>query len=102
MLPYELTRFAEEDIKEIARYTIEKWGENQSLQYVALLDNRFCEIAEKTAYSRTFSKRFPQILVSRCEHHYIFYLHPEGKPPRIIAVLHERMNMLARLEDRLD
>jgi toxin ParE1/3/4 len=39
--------------------------------------------------------------VTRCEHHYVFYLPPEGQKPRIIAVLHENMDLLARLEDRL-
>lgn len=101
MLPYELTIPAQEDLKEIARYTVRKWGKNQSLQYAALLEKRFREIAARTAYCRSFSDRLPHVLVSRCEHHYIFYLHPEGKSPCIIAVLHENMDMLARLKNRL-
>lgn len=99
---YELTVPAQEDLKEIARYTLTEWGEKQSLHYAELLEKRFREIAARTAHSRPFSNRLPQVLVSRCEHHYIFYIHPEKKPPCIIAVLHERMNMLARLTDRLD
>jgi plasmid stabilization system protein ParE len=62
----------------------------------------FKNIANRTAYARSFSKRYPQVLVSRCEHHYIFYLHQEIKPPRIIAVLHERMDMLRRLTNRIE
>ena len=102
MLLYELTDSAQEDLKDIARYTLTEWGEKQSLHYAALLEKRFCEIAARTAYSRPFSNRFPQVLVSRCEHHYIFYIHPERTPPRIIAILHERMSMLKRLKKRLD
>ena len=102
MLLYELTGTAQEDLKNIARYTLTKWGEKQSLHYAELLEKRFCEIAAKTAYSRSFSNRFPQVLVNRCEHHYIFYIHPEITPPRIIAILHERMAMLKRLKKRLD
>lgn len=102
MVPYELTVPAQDDLKEIARYTLTQWGQEQSLHYARLLEKRFLEIAARTAYSRTFSKRYPQILVNRCEHHYIFYIHPEDKPPRIIAVLHERMDMLKRLKGRLD
>ncbi len=102
MRQYELTPSAQEDLKEIARYTLTKWGKKQSLHYAELLDAGFRKIAAKNVNFRTFSKRYPQILVSRCEHHYIFYVHPDNKPPRIIAVLHERMDMLARLKNRLD
>ena len=102
MLLYELTAPAQEDLKEIARYTVTEWGEKQSLHYAESLEKSFCEIAARTAYSRSFSKRYPQVLVSRCEHHYIFYIHQEGKPPRFIAILHERMNLLKRLKCRFD
>jgi plasmid stabilization system protein ParE len=102
LLLYELTTLAQEDLKDIARYTLTQWSENQSLHYAELLEKRFCEIAARTAYSRPLSSRYPQVLVNRCEHHYIFYIHQEKKPPRIIAILHERMNMLKRLKNRFD
>jgi plasmid stabilization system protein ParE len=102
MLLYELTALAQEDLKEIARYTLTQWSEKQSLHYAELLEKRFCEIAARTAYSRPLSIRYPQVLVSRCENHYIFYIHQERKPPRIIAILHERMNILKRLKNRFD
>lgn len=102
MLLYELTAPAQADLEEIARYTLTTWGEKQSLHYAELLESHFCEIAAGTAYSRPFSERYPQVLVSRCEHHYIFHIHRNGKPPCIIAVLHERMDMLRRLKNRLD
>ncbi|MBP1149524.1 MULTISPECIES: type II toxin-antitoxin system RelE/ParE family toxin [unclassified Methylocaldum] len=101
MLPYELTAPAEEDLREIARYTLEQWRQRQALRYAGLLDKHLREIAARTVPSRSFSERYPQVRVSRCEHHYIFYIHPEEKPPRIIAVLHERMETLTRLKSRL-
>jgi plasmid stabilization system protein ParE len=102
MRPYVLTSSAEDDLKDIARYTLKQWGKKQSLQYATLLETRFLEIADRTSFSRPFSESYPQIRVTRCEHHYIFYLHPEGKRPCIIAVLHERMDRVARLKNRLD
>ncbi|MEQ1635247.1 MAG: type II toxin-antitoxin system RelE/ParE family toxin [Methylococcales bacterium] len=102
MQPYDLTPAAEEDIKEIARYTLKHWGKKQALHYATLLENRFLIIAGGTCLSRTFSERFAQIQVTRCEHHYIFYIHPDGKRPCIIAVLHERMDIVIRLKSRLD
>lgn len=102
MQPYDLTPSAEDDIKDIARYTLKQWGKKQSLQYASLLQTRFLEIADRSCFSRSFSERYPQIQVTRCEHHYIFYIHPEGNRPCIIAVLHERMEKLAKLKNRLD
>ena len=98
---YELTADADSDLEEIIRYTFREWGENQTRAYAQTLEDAFEKIARKEAVSRHFSSKYPQALVTRCEHHYIFYLHPEGEKPRIFAVLHERMDMLARLMDRL-
>jgi hypothetical protein len=61
------------------------------------------ELADGTHLSSPFSERYPQIRVTRSEkHHYIFYIHPEGRRPCIIAILHERMDKVARLKNRLD
>jgi len=84
------------------RLPLKQWGKKQSLHYASLLETRFLGIADRTSLSRSFSEHYPQIQVTRCEHHYIFYIHPEGKLPCIIAVLHERMDKIARLKYRLD
>jgi len=101
MLPYELMPAAEADLREIARYTLRQWGERQAQRYASLLEACFQGIAQNSVLSRTFSERYPQVRVTRCEHHYIFYLFPEGMRPRIIAVLHENMDLVARVRRRL-
>jgi len=102
MLPYRLTLQAEEDMKGIARYTLGQWGKGQSMRYAVKLERCFREIVAGAVHSRSFSERYPQVKVSHCEHHYIFYIHPlDDKPPVVIAVLHERMDMLVRLKKRL-
>ena len=101
MLPYELTPAAEADLREIARYTLRQWGERQAQHYASLLEACFQDVARNSVLSRTFSERYPQVRVTRCEHHYIFYLSPEGMRPRIIGVLHENMDMVARIRSRL-
>jgi toxin ParE1/3/4 len=35
-------------------------------------------------------------------HHHVFSLHEENASPLIIAVLHEKMDLMTRLGDRLD
>lgn len=99
---YKLTQDAEGDLEQIVRYTITEWGERQAKQYVDKLQGCFQRIADKQAIAKTFSERFPQVLVTRCGHHYVFYLHPKRNPPRIFAILHERMDLLARLKARLE
>ena len=38
---------------------------------------------------------------SRCEHHYVFSIHKEDENPVIVAVLHENMDLINRLNERL-
>jgi plasmid stabilization system protein ParE len=101
MLPYELTPAAEADLREIARYTLRQWGVRQQRRYARLLAECFRGIAGGSVRARNFSERYPQVQVTRYEHHYVFFLHPAGQKPVIIAVLHERMDMLTRIGERL-
>lgn len=101
MLSYEITKDADADLEGIARYTIIEWGAEQAKLYLGKLHQCFQDITAKKALARTFSLRLSKVLVTRCEHHYVFYLHPEKEKPIILAVLHERMDMVARLQDRL-
>ncbi len=101
MLPYELTKDAEADLEGIFRYTIKEWGEAQTEKYLGKISQGLKNIATRKVSSRTFSEKFPEVLVVRCEHHYIFYLYSESGKPVILAILHERMDMLIRLKERL-
>lgn len=101
MPSYELTPEADSDLEGIARYTIREWGEHEAKVYLDTLTKRFQKIAAKKIVARPFSEKFPQAFVTRCEHHYIFYIHPENGRPLILAVLHERIDFLARLQERL-
>ena len=100
-MPYELTSDAEHDLREIARYTLRQWGARQQQRYARLLEAGFRSITQRRIVPRPFSPHYPDVFVSHCEHHYIFYLHPEGQKPRIFAVFHENMDLLARLAERL-
>jgi toxin ParE1/3/4 len=98
---YDITPSAKADIRSIWLYTAETWGEAQADKYIKTLDNKFEEIADGAVFSRAFLEAYPQVRAVRCEHHYVFYLIPEGKRPRIIAILHERMDFVSRLQARL-
>ena len=98
---YDLTPDARRDIRSLWLYTVAEWGERQADRYIRLLETGMQRIAQRRTVPRRFSERYPQVLVSRCEHHYIFYIHPDGQKPRILAVLHEHMDLLTRLVERL-
>jgi toxin ParE1/3/4 len=101
MLPYDLTRSAENDLEEIARYTIERWGSKKAKQYAAAFDACFIKLAEGDVVARVFSETLPHVHVTRCGQHYVFFLRTAQRRPCIIAVLHERMEILECLKDRL-
>lgn len=102
MSGYKLTALAEEDLRAIARYTVDTWGVEQAKRYEALLLKRFQEIVQGNITPRVFLKNRPDLLFTHCEHHYIFYWQPRDREkPIILAVLHERMDLMQKLKNRL-
>jgi toxin ParE1/3/4 len=102
MPDYELAEAAEADIESIALHTISKWGAKQAARYAAALDAHFDAIGSGKAKSRIFLQHRPELRVSRVERHYVFHLNREKQCPLILAVFHERMDLMARLRSRLE
>ncbi len=102
MAEYRLAPEADADLLSIARYTIETWGDEQAKLYESRLQRCFEAIACGEVRGRKLIRNRPELWVSRCEHHYIFYRLQRGRPPLIVAVLHESMDLMQRLRDRLD
>ena len=98
MADYQLTEDADNDLLEIARYTIKTWGLEQARHYEALLENHFRALSQKTITDlRKPLDHRSDLLASFCEHHYVFHLKREGQCPLIIAVLHENMELLVQI-----
>jgi toxin ParE1/3/4 len=102
MHEYRLTPDAEQDLFEIAVYTIETWGLEQAGVYEAALVACFRAIGRGEARSTNPISHRPELQVTRCEHHYVFSLHEENASALIVAVLNEKMDLMARLRNRLD
>ena len=102
MPEYELATAAERDLLEIARYTIKTWGLEQANRYEAALKDHFKAIGKGKARARRFLDHRKDLLYSRCEHHYAFFLKREDSCPLILAVFHENMDLMTRLRDRLE
>ena len=62
----------------------------------------FKGIAEETVHSRKPLPHRPDVRSCRCEHHYVFSIHEEDEKPVIVAVLHENMNLIERIPERLE
>ena len=99
---YDLSQDAEEDLRDILRYTLKKWGREQVGRYRDQLLKALNSIARAENPARHFSERLPDVLVAKCEHHYIFYSLYNGRRPLILALFHERQDIVARLAHRLD
>jgi len=98
---YRLTPDAEDDLLGIAVYTIENWGLKQLDIYEAGLVRCFVAIASGEARTQAPIPQRPELLSTRCQHHVIFWLRQKGSPPLIVAILHETMDLINRLKERL-
>ena len=102
MSEYHLSERADADLLEIAIYTIKTWGPEQADRYEASLRACFAAICDGRVRARTFLERRPEIRFCRCEYHYVFFLQRENACPLILAVFHEKMDLMARLRRRLE
>ena len=101
MATYQLTALAREDLREVARYTVKTWGTKQARRYQVSLESFFEAIAENKIQGHTFTRRRPDLLFARCEHHFVFFLRRENSCPLILAVFHEKMDLMMRMRKRL-
>jgi toxin ParE1/3/4 len=70
-------------------------------RYVAKLEEGIARLASRKGIFKDMSALYPALLMARCEHHYVFCLPRERSPALIVAIFHERMDLMARLADRL-
>ena len=99
MQSYDLTLAAETDLRDIWRYTYKKWGLEQAEKYFDQIEACCEAVGDRRARSKTLARLQEGVHIHRCEHHFIVWL--IGNRPIIIAILHERMDLMRRLKDRL-
>jgi plasmid stabilization system protein ParE len=99
---YILTDDAANDMRGLIRYTRKTWGAAQSRRYAASLEKGIVRLAGDPQRFRDMSELYPTLRMAHCEHHYVFCLPQNDAPALIVAILHERMDLMARLADRLN
>ena len=100
-LPYELSLDADQDLQDVARYTLNNLGKSFLLKYRNGLKAKFKAIAGNSIIKKTFSNQFPELYVTKYRYHFIFYLHKIDQKPLIIGVIHEQRDLVNRLSERL-
>lgn len=98
---YNLTSEAEADIRSIIRYTRKQWGDDQVRRYITKLEDGITRLATAQGPFKDMGLLYPGLRMSGCQQHYVFCLPREDAPALIVAILHERMDLMARLTSRL-
>ena len=98
---YVLTDDAEADLRNTIRYTRKQWGNTQTQRYIGKLKQGIANIATGQGIFKDMSTLYPALRMAHCQHHYIFCLPRKNAPALVIAILHERMDLINRLSERL-
>lgn len=99
--PFIYSERADADLREITRYTRKHWGPAQARTYARQIDAAASEVAQGQGVFKDWSTVLPDLRVKAVGSHCIFCLPRPGRPALILAILHERMDLMARLQDRL-
>lgn len=101
MTAYILTAEAEADLRGIIRYTRKQWSTTQVRRYVSKLEQGIASLAAGQGTFKDMSELSPALRMARCGHHYVFCLPREQVPALVVAIFHERMDLITRLTDRI-
>ena len=98
---YVVAKGAAADLKEIMRYTTEQWGAARCRTYIGQLERAAEAVAKGEGAFKDMGVLYPQLRMVLCGKHYIFCLPQPNTLPVILAILHERMDIMVRLKSRL-
>lgn len=100
-LPYRLTQGAAADLRGIVRHTVEQWGEARCRTYIAHIEETARTLATGEGVFKNLDVLCPGLRMKLAGHHYVFCLPQPDGPALVLAILHERMDIMARLKNRL-
>lgn len=94
---FSLTKQALEDLREIGRYTQQRWGRDQRRHYLELFDRYFHALAHNPGQGQRCDEirvGYRKFLSGR---HIIFYREQAAGGIQIVRVLHEKMDQETHL-----
>lgn len=92
----DLSREAEDDLRDILQDTYEKWGENQVAIYEAILDKALSSLLANPRIGHQRPDLSSDYLAVRAGHHFMIY-RISDKIIYVVRVLHERMDFGGRI-----
>ncbi len=98
---YVLSAAAEADLRDIIRHTRQRWGDAQVRSYVGKLQLGIERVALGLGFFKDMTALYPGLRMAHCERHYVFCLPRDDAPALIVAIFHERMDLMTRLAARL-
>lgn len=101
MPDYKIIPSAEKEIEHILDYTITNHGPDQMLKYRDQLISCIENIASETGFYKTLKRKNKVLRYLHCQKHYIYALVRKNKPVLVIALYHEKMDIIKRLDQRL-
>lgn len=96
---FTLSNKARADFKDIARFTQSRWGREQRLRYLTMLDACFQQLAADPLIGQDSSDIRSGYRKIRAGSHVIFYHQKTNDKIEIVRILHGRMDMESRLTD---
>lgn len=96
-MQYHVTSPAEEDLVEIWRYTLRKWGEEQADLYIDTLLLRFIWLTENPSLWKPRPELFPDVYSYAHKSHVVFF-RASDDIMEILRILHEKMDFPRHFE----
>jgi toxin ParE1/3/4 len=87
---FRLSRRAEADLLEIARYTLQRWGEDQTIRYIDDLEACCLQLAGNPDLGRPCDEIRPGLRRIERGRHVVFY-RPDAGGVLVSRILHRRM-----------
>lgn len=101
MPSYELSAIAEKDLYDVVEYTSKNHGKKKVRQYTKALSKCMESMSMGEGFYKEIQNPSSLIRFKHCQHHYIFGLMRKNDSMLIIAILHERMEVMEKLKTRL-
>ena len=99
MANYKLTKKAVQDLNQIWNYTFDKWSENQADKYYHELINHCSKVAKDPILGIQYDFLIEGLKGSKVNKHIIFYRQISDNEIEVERILHERMDIKARLSN---
>ena len=98
-MSFRLSKAAELDLLNIWRYTCRTWGENQADKYLDQLESVCANIQSGSHIVKEMPSLHADLRYCHHGRHFVFWL---AEPtPLVIAFLHDQMQLVKHLTDRL-